>query len=942
MAPLNLFSLYIFFIFFISTQGSTTLTESESPASLSSSASSDVELLLGKIKASLQGNSENLLLSSWNSTVPMCQWRGLKWVFSNGTPLLCTDLSSPQSTNLSLFKDPSLHLLSLQLPSANLTGSLPRELGEFSMLQSLYVNINSLSGTVPLELGYSSSLSDIDLGYNMLSGSLPPSIWNLCDKLVSLRLHANSLSGSVPELALPNSTCKNLQVLDLGKNKLSGTFPEFITRFLGLRELDLGDNVLSGSIPESLAALNIEKLNLSHNNFSGVLPVFGESKYSREVFEGNNPGLCGLPLKSCTGSSGLSPGAIAGIVIGKLILFQGGEHLTLEDVLNATGQVMEKTNYGTIYKAKLADGGTIALRLLREGSCKDGSSCLPVIRQLGKIRNENLIPLRAFYQGKRGEKLLIYDYLPHRNLHDLLYETRAGRPVLNWARRHKIALGIARGLAFLHTGLEAPITHGNVRSKNVLVDEFFVARLTEFGLDKLMIPAVADEMVALAKTDGYKAPELQKMKKCNSRTDVYAYGILLLEILIGKKPGKNGRSGEFVDLPSMVKVAVLEETTMEVFDVEVLKGIRSPMEEGLVQALKLAMGCCAPVASVRPTMEEVVKQLEENRPRNRSALYSPTETRSEIGGEHLTLEDVLNATGQVMEKTNYGTIYKAKLADGGTIALRLLREGSCKDGSSCLPVIRQLGKIRNENLIPLRAFYQGKRGEKLLIYDYLPHRNLHDLLYETRAGRPVLNWARRHKIALGIARGLAFLHTGLEAPITHGNVRSKNVLVDEFFVARLTEFGLDKLMIPAVADEMVALAKTDGYKAPELQKMKKCNSRTDVYAYGILLLEILIGKKPGKNGRSGEFVDLPSMVKVAVLEETTMEVFDVEVLKGIRSPMEEGLVQALKLAMGCCAPVASVRPTMEEVVKQLEENRPRNRSALYSPTETRSEIGTPF
>lgn len=477
MARLNFFSLYILFIFFISTQGSTTLTESESAASLSSSASSDVELLLGKIKASLQGNSENLLLSSWNSTVPMCQWRGLKWVFSNGSPLLCTDLSSPQSTNLSLFKEPSLHLLSLQLPSANLTGSLPRELGEFSMLQSLYLNINSLSGTIPLELGYSSSLSDIDLGYNMLSGSVPPSIWNLCDRLVSLRLHANSLSGSVPEPALPNSTCKNLQVLDMGKNKLSGTFPEFLTRFLGLRELDLGDNVLSGSIPDSLAALNIEKLNLSHNNFSGVLPVFGESKYSGEAFEGNNPGLCGLPLKSCTGSSGLSPGAIAGIVIGlmagavilaslligyvqnkkkksrgesedeleeaedeengdvpfgvggggggggegKLILFQGGEHLTLEDVLNATGQVMEKTNYGTIYKAKLADGGTIALRLLREGSCKDGSSCLPVVRQLGKIRNENLIPLRAFYQGKRGEKLLIYDYLPHRNLHDLLY-----------------------------------------------------------------------------------------------------------------------------------------------------------------------------------------------------------------------------------------------------------------------------------------------------------------------------------------------------------------------------------------------------------------------------------------------------------------------------------------------------------------------------------------
>ncbi|TYI55594.1 hypothetical protein E1A91_D11G152300v1 [Gossypium mustelinum] len=645
----------------------------------SSSSSPDVELLLGKIKASLQGNTENLLLSSWNSSVPLCQWRGLKWVFSNGTPLSCTDLSSPQWTNLSLSKDPSLHLVSLQLPSANLTGSLPRELGEFSMLQSLYLNINSLSGTIPLELGYSSSLSDIDLSDNLLTGVLAPSIWNLCERLVSLKLHGNSLSGSLPEPALPNSTCKNLQSLDLGNNKFLGDFPEFVTRFQALKELDLSSNMLSGQIPQSLATLNLGKLNLSHNNFTGMLPVFGERKFGPEAFEGNNPGLCGLPLNSCSGRSQLSPGAIAGIVIGlmtgvvvlaslfigymqnrkrssngdseeeleegegdengvggvvsesKLILFQGGEHLTLEDVLNATGQVMEKTNYGTVYKAKLADGGNIALRLLREGSCKDRSSCLPVIKQLGKVRHENLVPLRAFYQGKRGEKLLIYDYLPNRSLHDFLHESRSGKPVLNWARRHKIALGIAKGLAHLHTGLEMPITHGNVRSKNVLVDDFFVARLTEYGLDKLMIPAVADEMVALAKTEGYKAPELQSMKKCNTRTDVYAFGILLLEILIGKKPGKNARSNDVGDLPSIVKAAVLEETTMEVFDVEVLKGIRSPMEDGLVQALKLAMGCCAPVASVRPTMDEVVKQLEDNRPRNRSALYSPSETRSEVG-----------------------------------------------------------------------------------------------------------------------------------------------------------------------------------------------------------------------------------------------------------------------------------------------------------------------
>ena len=484
MEVLKLFFLYVFF-FFLVTSSASTLTESSSVSLISpSSYSVDAVLLLGKIKASLQGNAENLLLSSWNTSVPVCQWRGLKWVFASGTPLLCDDVSSPQWTNLSLFRDPSVHLLSLQLPSANLSGSLPRELGEFSMLQSLYLNINSLGGTIPLELGYSSSLSDIDLGNNLLNGVLPPSIWNLCDKLNSLRLHGNSLSGSLPEPALPNSTCKNLQYLDLGNNKFSGNFPEFIiTSFPALKQLDLGNNMFSGTIPQSLAELNLEKLNLSHNNFSGVLPVFGKAKFGSEVFEGNNPALCGLPLKSCSRNSRLSSGAIAGLVIGfmtgtvvlasvligyvqhkkrksraesedeleegedeigvgddgngghggggggggegKLILFQGGEHLTLDDVLNATGQVMEKTNYGTVYKAKLADGGTIALRLLREGSCKDRSSCIPVIKQLGRIRHENLIPLRAFYQGNRGEKLLIYDHLPHRSLHDLLHGTQS-------------------------------------------------------------------------------------------------------------------------------------------------------------------------------------------------------------------------------------------------------------------------------------------------------------------------------------------------------------------------------------------------------------------------------------------------------------------------------------------------------------------------------------
>ncbi|KAF3335795.1 putative kinase-like protein TMKL1 [Carex littledalei] len=636
------------------------------------SLSSDSDVLLKKIKPALQGNTTiaNTQLSTWNLSTPLCQWRGLQWATATGAALSCDSAST--RSNLSLNSDTSIQLTSIQLPASGLQGYIPSEIGDFSYLQSIYLAVNSLHGSIPLELGNSPSLLRIDLGSNSFNGSLPPSIWNLCDQLVSVRFHGNRLSGSLPNPAGANQTCDSLKILDFGENKLEGGFPLFITKFSGLQELDLSANRFTGSVPEALAEMkSLQKLNISSNNFTGMLPAeFANSKFGADSFEGNSASLCGSPLDKCgSGSgSGLSPGLIAGIVIGlmaggvvlasvliglfqrkknknkgieveeleiedgeqngegKLLVFQGGEHLTLEEVLNATGQVMEKSSYGTVYKAKLSDGGNIALRLLREGSCKDPEECIPLVREFAHARHENLVPLRAFYQGMRGEKLLICDYFPHKSLFDILHESTTGRTLLNWPKRHKIALGVARGLSHLHTGHDTPIIHGDVRSKHVLIDELFIPKLTDYGIGQLMISAVADELLSASSADGYKAPELNKMKRCNARTDIYSFGILLLELLMGKKPG-DAKNGGF-DLPALVKVAVLEETTMEIFDPEILKGIRNPTEDGLVQALKLAMGCCAPVAPVRPDMAEVVRQLEDNRPRNRSNLYSPADIRS--------------------------------------------------------------------------------------------------------------------------------------------------------------------------------------------------------------------------------------------------------------------------------------------------------------------------
>ncbi|TKW11832.1 hypothetical protein SEVIR_6G258300v4 [Setaria viridis] len=636
-----------------------------------SSASSDAELLLTKVKPALQGkgnsNPPNAQLATWNASTPLCLWRGLRWSTPDARPLRCDTPAA--RANLSLAADPALLLLSVRLPAAALAGTLPPELGAFSALDSLYLAANHLSGPVPLDLGNAPALSVLDLSDNRLSGALPTSLWNLCDRATDLRLHGNALTGAVPAPAGPSTTCDRLRVLDLGDNRFSGGFPSFLTAFRGLQRLDLGGNRLQGPVPDALADMPLLRaLNLSYNNFSGQLPP-AFSRFAAEPssfsFLGNDPSLCGPPLRQCVSSSGLSSRGVAGMVIGimaaavvlasvsigwaqgrwtrrdstqgqqeeeedgegRLVVFEGGDHLTLEEVLNATGQVVDKATYCTVYKAKLGtSGGSIELRLLREGCCKDAASCAPVVRRIGRARHHNLVPLRAFYQGRRGEKLLVYDHFPRaRTLHDLLHGGGGGAgEALAWARRHKIALGAARALAYLHAGQGE--AHGNVRSSNVVVDDLFVARLAEHALDRLLVPAAAEAVLAAAKADGYKAPELQSMRRCSARTDVYAFGILLLELLMGRKPSATS------DLPSAVKVAVLEEAALEeVLDAELLKG---PAEEGLVKALKLAMGCCAPVPAARPTMAEVVRQLEETRPRSmqtRSAMYSPTESRSDAG-----------------------------------------------------------------------------------------------------------------------------------------------------------------------------------------------------------------------------------------------------------------------------------------------------------------------
>ncbi|GLJ23941.1 hypothetical protein SUGI_0455110 [Cryptomeria japonica] len=323
----------------------------------------------------------------------------------------------------------------------------------------------------------------------------------------------------------------------------------------------------------------------------------------------------------------------------QLVHFEGGEGLTVDDILNASGEVLGKSSYGTVYKARLQrNGGMIALRLFRDGCIRRSEEFVSGIQELGLIRHSHLLVMQAFYAGPSGENLVIYDYIARGNLEQLLYNRNRAAP--GWSKLHRIALGAARGLAYLHSGLQTPIIHGNLKTKNILIDENYEAHLSDFGFHELMNQSSKIAMLEASASQGYLAPEVLKLKKPNTKSDTYSFGIILLEILIGRRPDERDSANQIVDLPMVVKNFVLEERISELFSPAILGGgTRSPTEEGLLRVLQLAMGCCAPSPSVRPDMREVVRQLEKICPAPLSPTYgfSPQYTSDDRSSREFVL-----------------------------------------------------------------------------------------------------------------------------------------------------------------------------------------------------------------------------------------------------------------------------------------------------------------
>ncbi|KAF0902255.1 hypothetical protein E2562_014489 [Oryza meyeriana var. granulata] len=554
----------------------------------------------------------------------------------------------------------SLRMLhDLSLSNNLISGSIPDGIGSLSKLQNLDLSNNLLSGILPASFCNLTSLVELKLDGNDIGGHIPDAIDGL-KNLTQLSLRRNVLDGEIPAMIGNIST---LSLLDMSENNLTGGIPESLSRLTNLTSFNVSYNNLSGPVPVALSSKfnsssfvgNIHlcgyngsaictsisspatmaspplpfsqrptrKLNKRELIFAigGICLLFlllfccvllfwrKDRKESESPKKGAKDATAKAAGKTGGGGAG-SGGGAGGDGGGKLVHFDGPLSFTADDLLCATAEILGKSTYGTVYKATMENGTFVAVKRLREKIAKNQKEFEAEVNALGKLRHPNLLALRAYYLGPKGEKLLVFDFMTKGNLTSFLHARAPDSPV-SWPTRMNIAMGVARGLHHLHA--EANIVHGNLTSNNILLDEGNDAKIADCGLSRLMNATANSNVIAAAGALGYRAPELSKLKKANTKTDLYSLGMIMLELLTGKSPGDTTNG---LDLPQWVASVVEEEWTNEVFDLELMKDAAAGSETGeeLVKTLKLALHCVDPSPAARPEAQQVLRQLEQIKP----------------------------------------------------------------------------------------------------------------------------------------------------------------------------------------------------------------------------------------------------------------------------------------------------------------------------------------
>lgn len=484
--------------------------------------------------------------------------------------------------------------------------------------------------------------------------------------VVSINLNGKQLEGN---LTLDVTRLIQLRVLNLSSNGFRGAIPKFWGRTASLRILDLSNNELSGEIPEELIGLvSLAFLNLSNNDLEGSLPHGRLRDSFNATSFGGNDKLCGYPTnQTCAsytrslneispdvaahattkgdGEKKLSVGEIVAICIsafaiskiflfliwyyrrkkmrsncevklsgGRMIMFQQTGHVTplatavLRKVEKLKPQdIIGSGGYGTVYKLVLDDMSTFAVKKLTKGGGERDQGFERELQTMADVKHRNVLALRGYYSAPHIN-LLVYDLMPNGNLESVLhdYATRNVDPI-DWDLRLKIALGVARGLSYLHYDCIPHIIHRDIKCSNILLDENMEARVADFGLAKFIRPRETHVTTIAAGTLGYLPPEYLETGKITEKGDVYSFGVVLLELLTGKRPQDDDFRDHDFSIVQWANALLAENQPEEIFDESILG---AAPDEDLLTALNIAMNCTNGMPKARPSMQHIVKMLQ--------------------------------------------------------------------------------------------------------------------------------------------------------------------------------------------------------------------------------------------------------------------------------------------------------------------------------------------
>ncbi|KAL5723419.1 histidine kinase osmosensor [Ranunculus cassubicifolius] len=535
----------------------------------------EVQALMG-IKASLK--DPHGVLDNWDAdSVDPCSW----------TMVTCSSESL---------------VIGLGTPSQNLYGTLSPSIGNLTNLQIVLLQNNNISGSIPLEIGTLSKLHTLDLSNNIFTGSIPSTLTHL-KSLKYLRLNNNSLTGSLPQ-SLANMS--QITFLDLSYNNLSGPVPKFPAKTFNI----IGNPLIcaTGSAPEcygsepdptstssqALGKPKTHKLALVLGAALGCLSLlvlgiafllwWRERRNKQlffDVYNQHQEEMC----------------------LGNLRKFQFRELQIATDNFS-NKKMIGKGGFGNVYKGYLQDGTVVAVKRLNDANAIGGEKQFQTeVEMISLAVHRNLLKLLGFCSND-AERILVYPYMSNGSVASRL----KGKPTLNWNTRKRIALGSARGLLYLHEQCDPKIIHRDVKAANILLDEYCEAVVGDFGLAKLLDHKDSHVTTAVWGTMGHIAPEYLSTGQSSDKTDVFGFGILLLELITGQKAMEFGKaSNQKGAMLEWVKKIQQDKHLNTLVDKDLADNYDKIELEEMVQ---VALLCTQYLPGKRPKMSEVVRMLE--------------------------------------------------------------------------------------------------------------------------------------------------------------------------------------------------------------------------------------------------------------------------------------------------------------------------------------------